>query len=405
MAWNSTINNATDASAVAFANQYVTAINQRWRAINNQDLFAEVEAGDDFHDASLSLNGASTTNTFNWRNAQAAVDILVGNESASTWNNWIIRGTTLDNQATVSGWKLTRDYLVDEGIIPDWETIVAAPYGKILWTRKYPREHGDAAATTYTDGSAFANGHKSRQLDDLIVYERVSGAWVATTDRAPDCIASEGTVEAGDYCGPWIWTELRGVINEMEWMFCPVDGTGTPGLDTPTYGLGVGGDSTDALAKTAAEADYTTPDGSVEGNYTETIYSGSFTSAIYGWTNTATVDINQITGVDRDVMFLIWTTAPWAETYSAGTYHEFGYPVHEDAWAVFSTKTGTTAASVTSDAIGTVDGATLKSWNPTAPDGTTTVRWKGWKLGIGLVGGVGSSVICVVKWDFDQKHA
>ena len=74
------------------------------------------------------------------------------------------------------------------------------------------------ASTTYTDSSAFSNGHRARALDDGNVYDRTGGAWVVTsnpTGDPPDTVTAYGTMMSGDYIGPWIFNELRDGFNAL----------------------------------------------------------------------------------------------------------------------------------------------------------------------------------------------
>lgn len=85
--------------------------------------------------------------------------------------------------------------------------------GRDDYTRKYPKEFNDLGASSYTDSNPFVDGDYARCLNDEMVYQRVSGAWVLSAGSLPSVTTAYGRAEVGDYVGAWLFNEARDVIN------------------------------------------------------------------------------------------------------------------------------------------------------------------------------------------------
>jgi hypothetical protein len=113
--------------------------------------------------------------------------------------------------------------------------------------RKYPRE----IATTAAGGEA---GQKARCREDGRVYQHSGSAWALMDDPTamPDTLEAVGSVQPGDYLGPWFMNGLYDLLNLMH--------TVNPnhnGFHTKHRGMvGWGHGDTEEEAKTNARANW-----------------------------------------------------------------------------------------------------------------------------------------------------
>jgi hypothetical protein len=147
----------------------------------------------------------------------------------SRWRNMQFDGTFRSNASTelwngvwVTPWVESRDYAGEADFslgIVDWNYILANALGGNGYTRKHPKEFANLSSTVYDwtntaiDPNAFVNGDHARCLANGLIYQRVAGVWVLTTNVVPDAQVSYGRMQAGDYFGPWILNEIRDVVN------------------------------------------------------------------------------------------------------------------------------------------------------------------------------------------------
>jgi hypothetical protein len=254
--WNDTFGIGTDFSAAATFNMFVDAVNERFDYPGGPAGFpiANVSAGDDFQDPSFI----------------AALQNAVSNNIAL----YVVPNASADGRA----WNGVE---VNPGLPQwTWAAYKTAYLGGNEWTRKYPREFAVAASTNYTDGSAFANGHVARNIDDGKVYTRTAGAWVVTPGALPDVVTAHGVAQAGDYIGAWLFTELRDALNRIVWM---ITGAATTDCSGTLYD-GSATQSTFAGAKTSADANYASGAGFATTNFYAAAYSTAEASTVPNYT-------------------------------------------------------------------------------------------------------------------------
>lgn len=195
MGFNTTWTNSNfgDLQKISELNQYVDALNERIAFMGAVVFNPQWAVGDNLQDHAKIA--AMQSGAFGLGNANPTTWTPAGSFAGVAWVN--------------GGTYSARPW--------DW---VDATYirahalgGNTDYTRKYPREHANAASTVYTDGSAFANGHVSRRVSDQQVYNRTSGAWVlASAGTYPDVVTAFGLCAAGDFLGPWLFNEIRDVL-------------------------------------------------------------------------------------------------------------------------------------------------------------------------------------------------
>lgn len=211
-AWNDSYSADSDLAHVDLINRFVDAANERWWTPGGlspgQRLSSQIPyktAGDDFQDLSI----------------------------INTLQDIVERGCVsyLNPHNTYDGstYTLDGDYQLFSDTWQSWANYCAVRKSGNSWTRKYPREFASLAATQYTDGSSFSNGHRARNNANDKVYDRTAGAWVlmsynpaTTAPPEPDLVTNYGRVQAGDYIGAWIFTELRDAINDCVWFTEPI---------------------------------------------------------------------------------------------------------------------------------------------------------------------------------------
>lgn len=283
MAWNTVHDNTTAWASVAFLQTYLTAINERWRAAHDSgsDFDSYLTPNTGYVASKVSALGPDDADgPYSVRWLQASVEALfTGSLSFDGWaayRRWngaaYVTATNGDGLAAK---------------LPVWafnatpSATASSVRGAVLnaagWTRKYPREFAGPTATAYNDGSAFADGHKARFVDDGRVYARTAGAWVAAAaTAAPDAVTAYGSHAVGDYVGPWVWNELRDVLNLMvDIAHRNIPGevqTVAPGAGVARRFVQVDFQASAAAARAAAEADWPANTAGLAG-YTEAHFS------------------------------------------------------------------------------------------------------------------------------------
>ncbi len=88
------------------------------------------------------------------------------------------------------------------------------------YRRKRPREISSLGATTDTMGNTIHVGDLARYTADGGWYSYNGSTWVISASP-PDILDSNngtvpyGLMQAGDLIGPWVWTEIRNMINKL----------------------------------------------------------------------------------------------------------------------------------------------------------------------------------------------
>jgi len=112
----------------------------------------------------------------------------------------------------------------DQGMIYAGCSYCAAA-GQYWWTRKRPARITSSSDTVYDDdlyntaANAPANGDVAYNDGDRgRKYLRTAGVWGLATDQTASCrlLTGWGFCAPGDYIGPWIWSELYGLMQEMK---------------------------------------------------------------------------------------------------------------------------------------------------------------------------------------------
>lgn len=369
MAWNDTFTSATDASAVTFGQMFADAINERIVAFNARAVsplteFDDVEAGDDFQDR-------TDGSTFNWGAAQQRVyDLLEATLTAFPFAGWADPDQVFDGDTPSA----STDY---EFVWAD--ALARAGVNASGFTRKYPREIANTSAAGTLNDIA-------RNLDDGKVYKHNGSAWVRWTADPPDTLEAYGFAVAGDYIGPWIFNELRNVINTMTRIVADAI------WDTATVYHGSGSDATWANAKTAADANY--PSGAAPDTgahrYTRGYNGGSFFADTYTGQATMTVD-GMATSISHDVDFYARADTPYTGSFSnLGDGPGTGWA--SATLSKFDTITSSTADELTSDTVGSTTKAATWAAEPTSGNYT----YLGYMLNIPLA---------VITYDFQYGPA
>lgn len=231
--WTDPITADTDWSAQAFISMFWNAVNEKKLAIDpSSPLFQVPAVGADVQYGGT-VAPVSTTDKFsvwvlqNWLESNVSGFLATRKQDGSAVDPDALQGTTPAfgpggpippaRQIGLMPWTWQVGYANTQSLVSLPDKIL----GGHTWTRKYPREHLNAAAVAYTDGSAFANGHRSRRQSDGLVYDRTAGAWVLSPnplDDAEDILTAYGKQAPGDLIGPWLFNELRDVIKALVWM-------------------------------------------------------------------------------------------------------------------------------------------------------------------------------------------
>lgn len=387
--WNANFTNDDDWTAVSFIEMFYKAANERITLL-----------------LSLQYPPALLTVPVLGTDVQSQAKILPLQGFIQAWLDKFVN-TTLTIQASsiaLVDWKWTTTTLY-----------AAAGMNAGGFTRKYPREFANEYQTTYTDGSAVANGHRARQLSDLQIYDRVAGAWVLFAANpkgaAPDTITAYGAIQVGDYIGPWIWNEIRNCLNLMIWTFGQQPWYVNNGDQSYRRGYAqVTG--TWAATQTAVEADW---DGNANnGNsYSTTnpyvwdwniyirsqmLYNGAGIYQGYleiknGYARTGSLSTAFAKSVDfyaLDVPLVSQDTPPVV----VSTFDANGYPALSDAWSNW--QTNNELAAVTASVTGNFFDWTVKPlWDPGGPP-TTSANYR---RGVNINNGDYTSSAYIVRWD------
>jgi hypothetical protein len=207
------------------------------------------------------------TGTIEWRSAMFSIREL-HTRIEGTMAFGFVRGAWSGGGSTAPGSYSLATALADAGS-PD-----------TTWRRKRPREvtlnsFGLTAGTTDSQGNTIAVGMKAINLSATFglrsrVYEctavGASTTWALNTTHPPDTLDSHaaapdtvggGTHLSGDYIGPWLFTEVRDVLN----LYLVVVG---PSVLASISRAANGGETTSsppvswATAKASAESNFTT---------------------------------------------------------------------------------------------------------------------------------------------------
>lgn len=98
--------------------------------------------------------------------------------------------------------------------------------GQANFTRKFPREYHPAGVGYVGDNAPYVDGDYALNIIDGKVYHRVSGAWALSIGSNPTVKTDYGLMQAGDFFGPWIFNEIRSIINAFRTTLTGVTGTG-----------------------------------------------------------------------------------------------------------------------------------------------------------------------------------
>jgi hypothetical protein len=243
MGWADSITETTDWTAVAFQAMFITAIQERAAAILDELAGVELPTAE-----------------------AGAYCLTAGNIEAM--QAWLEQNCTLffrDTQPHPGN--------TGEGITPVVNLLVwrmwdltalraAAGLNVAGFTRKFPREIDilDAAAYSNCD-DAVTEGHKALFIGNGRVYVREEGAWVLSPGSLPDLVTRYGHAQPGDYWGPWVWIELRAVLNLL--------------IKTVAY---MGGGSVLSIAPVAGSVGYG------DGGELQTVYQDAYDAMAADWT-------------------------------------------------------------------------------------------------------------------------
>ncbi len=222
--WLGVFDSSTDWSAQAFIDMFNQAVWERQRATQNRlsaggpsYTYSPINVGDDVQLATLFSGWQSTISSIASRNANGGGWLKVAPSALA-----LTPYSTIGSQT----WNGLSDVMTSLG------------YSAGTWTRKRPREISNTSSTSDTQGNARATNQVALNLADGLIYKFNGSAWVATiadpidllssTSAAPNAVSAGGTMQAGDYIGPWIFTELRDVIHALGASYLATDGTTAP---------------------------------------------------------------------------------------------------------------------------------------------------------------------------------
>lgn len=243
--WNDAFDETTDWTAVGFADMFQKAVWERSVAlIGDGTEPGNVYATDTFqYFGGPVAAGDYVAKADFWASLQAAVEGFIGTDTES-----------LDPYAKIGQWVPEdydpdgRQYINDDGFHHDFSSPeeAALSWGQIRedleyptdlssWRRKKPREVNliDPAPDEDQDGNTLADGMIAWDVNTFSgpdfrsrLVKRTAGVWaeVSSAAESPDVLDSyasapdaclPSTVQVGDYIGPWLFNELRDMINAL----------------------------------------------------------------------------------------------------------------------------------------------------------------------------------------------
>lgn len=203
MAWNDIHTQATDWSNISFQQMFRDAISERFQAGGRADPYPTALAAG--HDVSV-----------------AAYIADMQSKALSAPGDWA-RKLAPRYEGTVVGYaiKLTFDQLkIDAGL-------GVTALGVRHYQRKRPRTITDLLDTFDTNNNTSVAGHKAWIGAELAEFNGTAWVLIDARTNQPDTLDSHGALgsrinppgecQAGDYIGPWIWNEMRNVLNQVVW--------------------------------------------------------------------------------------------------------------------------------------------------------------------------------------------
>lgn len=192
--WNDPIDDTTDWTSIGFLNQFAGAVTERCQAVGYGSSFS-VGVG--------SILGNATSGAI-----KTLQNLIVTYAPKYTWPGFDPLTYVFPD----------RSYTTSQSFqnFCTWEFYCNAVLGQTNFTRKYPREISSLTATTFVDGDTVADGDVAYYQG--LKYKLNSGIW-ELTDVAVSVASKFGLLQAGDYIGSWIFTELMAVINSMIYRF------------------------------------------------------------------------------------------------------------------------------------------------------------------------------------------
>jgi hypothetical protein len=215
MTWSSLpADQNTDWSHQDFYNQFVRAVRERDELfLTNASTLQDVEPGDDVQGIAdvwsirqLQLKIASLSTRFldiNLVNLVVAGESrLVGNTAAP--KNYGSVFTDDQGLPATGGGPFN-----PVGSINSVFKVAGLP-SEVGFSRKYPREITNATASG-------TQGHRAKSKADHAIYVYDAGEWQLAQDPelGPDVIDAVGPMQPGDYIGPWVWNEMRAVLDQL----------------------------------------------------------------------------------------------------------------------------------------------------------------------------------------------
>lgn len=449
MAWTDTFTSSTDWSARTHLNMFVDACNERLTVLGLTTLSQYRAGGSGKTVSSITKSGGTVTVTITAHGYTSGREIFLDTTDANYYGVFTITVVnantftfTVSTSLASPGTGTYTSYLLPDdaqraSVVAAMQAVVRDHAGSFLnqstpvvvsgflatnpvtyasvmsaigagskFTRKAPRVVATTTSTSDIYGNAAASGQVAILQSTGLTRQYNGSSWIISA-TTPDLLSnkssspngiptdSDGTMQAGDYFGPWIWNELRDALNKLTLtpasttVISNTGGTGSSGNSNPSPYTSASA----AYAAAAANCSLTTGTGgsaNSEQSYVDITGTspGTYNASIGvgGCTYRATTSVSTSKIVRAYFRALITNAGPF---FATSTYDAQGTGYAEGVVTNFFTSSANTSANTNFSAF---DGSSLPTVYNAPSSGSD------WYTGFASGG-----VVALFDWQFTYR--